>query len=537
MSRDLGDFQTPPELVKAIMKRLQPLNRQWTRVLEPTCGQGNFIVGLLEQESYVTEIQGIELQYSYVRKAIDSLPFNTWSRVTITQQNIFEIDLARNLQWESSGPLLILGNPPWITNTELGMLGSSNLPKKTNFKNLSGFDAITGSSNFDIAEYIWLKLIREFAQEDATIALLCKTSVARNVLQFAASKALPISNAAIIKIDAKKWFNAAADACLFCVELNPGEPNYEAPVFETLEAQEPETIMGFIDGQLIPDIRRAETLNLLNGTSHHTWRQGLKHDAAAVVELKVLNLSHYHNKSGEAVKVEDAYIFPFLKSSDLAGKGKVKPQRAVIVPQRQIGEDTYKLAHKAPLLWDYLNKHRETFEQRKSTIYQKQPPFAFFGLGEYSFAPYKVAISGMYKTPVFRVVATQNQRPVMLDDTCYFLPCNSSAQAVLIAALLNSPTCLDLLNSIVFWDAKRPITKKLLQRIDLHALLRQEKKSILLGRIKDELEKLKGLVSENEIEQQLKIFQEANLEDLLAEEERLRIKSGLPVLQPVLPGF
>ena len=40
-------------------------------------------------------------------------------------------------------------------------------------------------SNFDVAEAVWLKLARELAAEAPTIALLCKTSVARGILQFA----------------------------------------------------------------------------------------------------------------------------------------------------------------------------------------------------------------------------------------------------------------------------------------------------------------------------------------------------------------
>jgi hypothetical protein len=41
----------------------------------------------------------------------------------------------------------------------------------------------------------------------------------------------------------------------------------------------------------------------------------------------------------------------------------------------------------------------------------------------------------------------------------------------LISSLLQTPLCQQFLASIVFWDAKRPITKKLLQRIDLQSLL------------------------------------------------------------------
>ena len=47
MRRDLGDFQTPTALVARVLATLEPIGTRWTRVLEPTCGQGRFIAGLL----------------------------------------------------------------------------------------------------------------------------------------------------------------------------------------------------------------------------------------------------------------------------------------------------------------------------------------------------------------------------------------------------------------------------------------------------------------------------------------------------------
>src|SRR5579883_1925238 len=69
MSKDLGDFQTPPALVNAVLHCLTRTGQRWTRALEPTCGQGNFIRGLLELELPPREVWGIELQHNYVLQA------------------------------------------------------------------------------------------------------------------------------------------------------------------------------------------------------------------------------------------------------------------------------------------------------------------------------------------------------------------------------------------------------------------------------------------------------------------------------------
>jgi hypothetical protein len=110
---------------------------------------------------------------------------------------------------------------------------------------------------------------------------------------------------------------------------------------------------------------------------------------------------------------------------------------------------------------------------RKSSIYRGQPDFAIFGIGPYSFAPWKIAISGMYKRCAFTMVGPVDGRPVMLDDTCYFLPFETEAGARRALNALRSPLASDFFAARIFWDSKRPINKALLQQLDLHALDRE----------------------------------------------------------------
>ena len=490
MDREFGDFQTPLLLVDAVLQCLTSSGKEWSRVIEPTCGRGNFIEGLLKLAQPPEEIQGIEVQEAHAKCASRVAIQSARTRVVIQRANLFDLRLQRDVQWSGKGPLLVVGNPPWVTNAELGSLESSNLPVKTNLKGLQGLEARLGKSNFDIAEYIWLKLIRELASEKPTIALLCKTSVARNVLQFAFETDLPVRNAYIRKIDAKKWFGAAVDACLFCLEVGPGEPDYTAAVFDNLFTNEPASITGMVGKQLVTDVLAYQRVASVDGVSPVIWRQGLKHDAASVMELSCDNQGNLHNKSGEMIVVEADYIYPLLKSSDLFNDVNLRPHRAVIVPQTRPGENTWALKQAAPRLWSYLTAHMDIFLQRKSSIYQGQSPFTIFGIGPYSFALYKVGISGLHKTPRFRSIGPVDGLPVMLDDTCYFVACNSAEQTAFLTALLNDPLCQEFIQSVAFLDAKRPITKNLLQRIDLKALYSKMNQQAYVLRVKNELERL-----------------------------------------------
>jgi hypothetical protein len=468
--KDFGDFQTPPALVVEVLDALERVGGPFTRVLEPTCGRGHFLAGLLARPVPPREIRGFEVQpdHAEVAQSLDRQAGPT--RLLVEAADLFRIDLRRDLAWLEAGPLLVVGNLPWVTSAALGASGGLNGPARSNIKKLRGIDAMTGESNFDISEAIWIKLIRELAPDRPTIALLCKSAVARAVLRGVHLDDLPVSRATLWRIDAPRWFRANVDACLLRVEVGPGPRAVEAPVFADLSALEPESTLGFEGGLLIADVEAYRSASFADGPSPLIWRQGVKHDAGQVMELTRSDDGSLRNKLGEVVDVEEEFVYPLLKGTDLAGPKTIRPRRSVLVTQGRLGEDTRALERVAPRLWSYLAAHSSTFGRRKSSIYRGRPPFAMFGVGDYSFAPHKVAVSGLHKAPRFRQVGPVDGRPTLLDDTCYFLPCRTPEQAAILEEALNEPAALELIRALSFRDAKRPVTKALLQRIDLKAI-------------------------------------------------------------------
>lgn len=203
---------------------------------------------------------------------------------------------------------------------------------------------------------------------------------------------------------------------------------------------------------------------------NHIWRSGIKHDCASVLELTERD-GQFHNRLGELLEIEGAYLYPLLKSSDLAGEAAKEPRHWLIVPQRISGDDTAQLAITAPRLWRYLVAHADWLDRRRSSIYKRRPRFSVFGVGPYSFAPWKVAISGFYKRLQFTAVNSVQGRPIMLDDTCYFLPCDTQHEALRLTAALNSAAAREFFSAFIFWDAKRPITAEILRRLDIEKLI------------------------------------------------------------------
>jgi hypothetical protein len=362
--------------------------------------------------------------------------------------------------------MLIIGNPPWVTSAELGALDARNLPAKRNIKALKGMNAITGKSNFDIGEFVLLRMLDLFSGQRGTLAMLCKNSVVKNIMEILPQRRFKVSNIRALEIDASREFGASVEASLLVMDMGTSNPVFTCQVATLDHPDHITSTFGWTRNRFVSNVEDYESNSDLDGESPIVWRQGLKHDCARIMELEVRD-GLWVNGNGEWVDVEDQWVYWLLKSSDLRSFEVDRARKKVIVPQHRLDEDTSVLQKNAPKLWEYLVRNSAYFEKRKSSIYRGRPRFALFGVGEYSFKAYKVAISGLYKEPCFSLVLPIDNRPVMLDDTCYFLGFDTYLDALFTASLLNSPIVKRFLRSIVFTDAKRPYTKEALMRIDL----------------------------------------------------------------------
>lgn len=478
LKKELGDFQTPLDLALTATRILRGAGDRPARVLEPTCGTGAFLRAAVEHLGRPLEIFGIEIQARYVEEAREVLHQRPLEDVEWRVQagDIFSYDLAA-LPWRTSGPLLVLGNPPWITLAELGAMNSGHIPQRSNVRSVRGIDALTGDSNFDVAEYIWMRLLTELREESPTIAMLCKTSVARRVLVLARRLRLPVAESALWRIDAQRSFGVAADAGLFMIRLDGAAGRYDCKVYESFTARAPVATMGIVEGGLVADVVSHQKSRVFDGRSPIEWRQGVKHDASKVLELKRNESGGWRNGLAESVEVEADWTFPLTKGSDIY-RGR-EPSRRVIVTQRSLGENPRALHKLAPRLWNYLQQHEDHFARRKSSVYRSRPQFSMFGIGPYTFSPWKVAVCSLWKEPRFRVLPPSGGQPILCDDTSYFLPCSNAEQAAIVAATLRSEPARCLLKSLVFVDAKRVVTKALLQRVDLYALFSKSRGDVL----------------------------------------------------------
>jgi hypothetical protein len=467
---EFGDFQTPANLAGAVCSLVARIGFRPASVLEPTCGTGSFLKAAVETFPSVLQVLGFEINPQYVDRARSAISLGSPSNasVEICQSDFFLTDWAKIIRTLPE-PILVVGNPPWVTNAALSTLDSDNVPTKANLDHLRGIDALTGKSNFDISEWMLRKNLEWLNGKIGMLAVLCKTAVARKVLAYAWQNGLTVVSASLYRLDAQEHFGATVDACLLLVETGLAGGSQECRVYDSLSSETPCRLVGWQDGMLLSDIKSYERWQGLMRIGLRGWRSGIKHDYSKVFELSV-DGSQFVNGLGEPIDLEPQVLFPLLKSSDLAAHRK--PRRWLVVPQRTMGEDPIRLKSEAPKTWSYLMAHAHLLDGRKSSIYKNRPPFSIFGVGSYSFAPWKVAISGLYKRLDFVQVPPFQDRAVVLDDTCYFFPCRSEQECKLLHELVTSGPAREFLSAFVFWDAKRPITAQLLNLLDLWALAR-----------------------------------------------------------------
>ncbi len=466
-----GDFQTPIDLARKIvevLKRDYGINPDV--IIEPTCGRGTFVRASCEGFENAI-VLGFEINPEYVKEANLALKdVSTANHVTVNEADFFNTDWNKTLS-ELQGNILIIGNPPWVTSSELGLINSKNLPEKSNFQKRKGIEAITGSGNFDISEWMLLKHVEWLSNRAGTIAFLCKYSVARKVMRQVRQSTKHRFFGHVYSIDAKLYFDAAVEACLFVLIVDTG--NADCEVYESLDSVAPSYVIGERDGYIVSDVNNYEKWRKLRGQDlRYIWRSGVKHDCSRVMELEPLD-DGYKNGFGEIVECEDKYIYPLLKGSDV-GNGRVKTYRKVaLTTQRSVGEETCRIKDFAPKTWEYLVNNREHLDKRRSSIYRNKPDFSIFGVGNYSFKDWKIAISGLYKKLKFNIVGPLDGKTVLFDDTVNFLSFDTKEEAEFVYHLVTSTPALEFLESMVFWDEKRPITTRLLRRLSIKEIARE----------------------------------------------------------------
>lgn len=472
-----GDWQTPIELAEKICVQHLRLFGSPDILIEPTCGKGSFVKAMLKTFQNLSELHAIEINPDYTFELkydilVDSLLSRKRRkcRIYIYTADVFKFDFRKITTdaKDANKSVGIIGNPPWVTNSTLGTNSKSNLPLKRNKYNFSGIDAITGKSNFDISEAILLNLLDLYNNCEGGISMLLKNSVIKNIVTKQHTLRFNMGEINQHGINASKEFNASVEAS--CLTARLGTVPSETCTVNDFYKQSKQFTYGWVGEAFVSNVGSYKRYSFLDGHSPYQWRSGVKHDCSSILELE-LHEGNFRNGLGEIVEIERELVYPLMKSSDVAKYGSAGVRKYILLPQRHVGENSSFIRDNLPKTYNYLLNHIDFFANRKSSIYRDKNPFSIFGIGDYSFRPYKIAVSSLYKNVRFTLVSPFNNKPVIMDDTCYQLGFDSAEEAQSVLRALTTPEMTHLIESIVFKDAKRVITKNLLMRLDVGKIL------------------------------------------------------------------
>ena len=125
---EYGDFQTNIVLANKVTSLLANKNISPQIIIEPTCGKGNFILAALKQFTNAEYIIGIEIYKPYIwecKFSIIDYYLNQETtpthkpKINIIHSNIFSFNFKEIATTYQNKNILILGNPPWVTNSKL----------------------------------------------------------------------------------------------------------------------------------------------------------------------------------------------------------------------------------------------------------------------------------------------------------------------------------------------------------------------------------------------------------------------------------
>ena len=262
---EYGDFQTPLELARRVCRWLQTKGIHPDILVEPTFGQGHFLLAAMEAFPSIEHLYGVEIFEPYfneTQEKIKELQDNN-RQFHLFHDDVFRFSFSDIAKRHAEQFILVLGNPPWVTNSWLGGRNSENVPNKSNIKNVRGIEALTGKGNFDIGESVTLSLLKAFAESKGCFAFLIKNSVVKNIVHAQRHFRFPMACMERIGIDSQKEFNASVDASLFFAKFRE-KPGWECSVADSFDGPV-KSRFGWHGEKFVADINQYEQTSSFDG--------------------------------------------------------------------------------------------------------------------------------------------------------------------------------------------------------------------------------------------------------------------------------
>lgn len=167
----------------------------------------------------------------------------------------------------------------------------------------------------------------------------------------------------------------------------------------------------------------------------------------------LLVVSNQHDRGKRTIpKVQDAIesklVYPAVSGGEIVQFG-IKQPFYVLVSQNPVTREPYPeewMLEHAPLTYGYLKQFESILLSRGSNVVRQFAEetefYAMYGIGEYTFAPYRVVwkrmASRMEAAVLSTVKTTFSRKPIISTDTTSFFAVQDQAEAHYLCAVMNS---------------------------------------------------------------------------------------------------
>lgn len=543
---DLGEYFTPYWLAQKTIAASGFCGEHDKKVFDPGCGSGSFLLAAAEAkferernfstaglENILSSIIGCDLNPLCVLSA--RLNWLWWlatrfaHRQSEVELPVFQYDTVFNTPLGNTAPQVLshhlpngcdylVGNPPWISWNALPSSYREKLEKellpKYNLFDFRGLEARLGHSNDDYLSTFSFITIHQYLREGGICSFLIKQPLLMNVagktfrhfeVRHQADGVIPLRVVKVADLRGLKPFGVANETAILVMEKgvkttypvdyeiwSKRNGHVEIRLQRAQPADHADSTSPWV---ILTDELRAT--KFLEGNSPYEIRHGIKHDAAGILIVRLVEQRNGHllielaggrsRNSAEPSLVEPDWIYPFLQPRHLKSWG-IDDHGYFLMPQRKAGENNEaEIASDYPLTYSYLKRFEPQFAARRSKVFTNKPFYGLFGLGEYTHARYKVCWVGLGFQPTFVVAEQMNDpmlgaKPVIPDGTLYFIPCADRDEAHFVCALLNSDLVRTFL-SARSGKSKRGLSQKIVEQLALPLFNRGDARHEYLSKV------------------------------------------------------